>query len=58
MNVVAGIGWIDQREYGCVRRRLRKSYPDLRSLRSALQECMRLASLVNQYLEIKARHLL
>jgi hypothetical protein len=38
MNVVAGIGWIDRREYGCVRRRLRKSYPDLRSLRSTLQE--------------------
>jgi hypothetical protein len=38
MNVVAGIGWIDRREYGCVSRRLRKSYPDLRSLRSALQE--------------------
>jgi hypothetical protein len=38
MNVVAGIGWIDREEYGCVRRRLRKSYPDLRSLRLALQE--------------------
>jgi hypothetical protein len=38
MNVVAGIGWIDRREYGCVSRRLRKSYRDLGSLRSALQE--------------------
>lgn len=38
MNVVAGIGWIDRSEYGCVRRRLRKPYPDLKSLRSALQE--------------------
>lgn len=38
MNVVAGIGWIDGREYGCVRRRIRESYPDLKSLRSTLQE--------------------
>jgi hypothetical protein len=38
MNVVAGIGWIDRSEYGCVRRRLRKSYPDLKSLRSALHD--------------------
>ena len=37
MNVVAGIGWIDRRECGCVRRRLRRSYADLGSLRSTLQ---------------------
>ena len=38
MNVVAGIGWIDRKEYGCVTRKLRHSYPDLGSLRSSLQE--------------------
>ena len=38
MNVITGIGWINDREYGCVRRHLRKSYPDVKSLRSELQE--------------------
>ena len=37
-NVVAGIGWIERAEYGCVRRRHREPYPDLRSLRKSLQE--------------------
>jgi hypothetical protein len=37
MNVVAGIGWITPREYGCVRKRIRRSYPDVRSLASELQ---------------------
>jgi 3-oxoacyl-[acyl-carrier-protein] synthase II len=38
MNVVAGIGWIDGSQYGCVLRRICEPYPDLKSLRSTLQE--------------------
>ena len=38
MNVIAGIGWITQTEYGCVTKQLRRSYSDLASLRSELQE--------------------
>ena len=38
MNVVAGIGWITQREYGCVMTALRRSYSDMKSLRSKLQD--------------------
>jgi len=37
INVVTGIGWITQREYGCVRRKLRKSYSEMKSLRTDLQ---------------------
>ncbi len=37
MNVVTGIGWITQTEYGCVRRPVRKPYSDMRSLRADLQ---------------------
>jgi hypothetical protein len=37
MNVVTGIGWISETEYGCVRRRLRKGYSDIESLRTDLQ---------------------
>lgn len=37
MNVVAGIGWITQREYGCVLTALCSSYSDMGSLRSKLQ---------------------
>lgn len=37
-NVITGIGWLARREYGCVRRRLRKPYSDLKSLRSELQD--------------------
>ena len=37
MNVIAGIGWIAQREYGCVTMGLRRSYPDMRALRSDLE---------------------
>jgi hypothetical protein len=37
MNVITGIGWVTEREYGCVRRRLRRPYADLKSLRSKLQ---------------------
>jgi hypothetical protein len=37
-NVITGIGWLTRREYGCVRRRLRKPYPDVKSLRSTLQD--------------------
>jgi hypothetical protein len=38
MNVIAGIGWIAQREYGCVATGLRRTYPDMRSLRSDLED--------------------
>lgn len=38
MNVITGIGWITDREYGCVKRQLHKSYPDMSSLRSELQD--------------------
>jgi hypothetical protein len=37
MNVVAGIGWISQTEYGCVRRGLRKDYSEIGSLRTELE---------------------
>jgi hypothetical protein len=37
MNVVSGIGWITRTEYGCVRRRLRKPYSEMTSLRGDLQ---------------------
>jgi hypothetical protein len=37
MSVIAGIGWITQREYGCVMKQLRRSYSDMESLRSELQ---------------------
>jgi len=37
LNVVTGIGWIIEREYGCVRRNLRRVYSDMRSLRADLQ---------------------
>jgi 3-oxoacyl-(acyl-carrier-protein) synthase len=37
MNVVTGIGWIAETEYGCVRQRWRKSYSDMKSLRTDLQ---------------------
>lgn len=37
-NVITGIGWLARREYGCVRRQLRKPYSDVKSLRSALQD--------------------
>ena len=37
MNVVTGIGWITQTEYGCIRRPMRKPYSDMRSLRADLQ---------------------
>jgi hypothetical protein len=36
-NVVSGVGWVTQGEYGCLVRRLRGSYSDLRSLRADLQ---------------------
>ena len=38
MNVITGIGWISEKEYGCVRRGLRKPYSDVKSLRSELQD--------------------
>jgi hypothetical protein len=38
MSSIAGIGWIDRAEYGCVRRRLRRPCSGLGSLRSTLQE--------------------
>ncbi len=38
MNVVAGIGWITQNEYGSVMKQLRRSYSDMGSLRSELQD--------------------
>jgi len=38
MNVIAGIGWITTKEYGCVMKQLRRSYSDMGSLRSALHE--------------------
>ena len=37
MNVVTGIGWITQREYGCLRRGVRSPYSDLRALRTDLE---------------------
>jgi hypothetical protein len=36
MSVVSGIGWISQREYGCVMRKMRRSYLDIGSLRTEL----------------------
>ncbi len=38
MNVIAGIGWITQKEYGCVMRQLRRSYSEMGSLRSELED--------------------
>ena len=38
VNVIAGIGWITQREYGCATKELRRSYSDMKSLRSGLQD--------------------
>jgi len=38
MNVVAGMGWITQTEYGCMTKQLRRAYSDLASLRSELQD--------------------
>lgn len=38
MNVIAGIGWITQKEYGCVIRQLQRSYSDMGALRAGLQE--------------------
>jgi len=38
VNCITGIGWITQREYGCVTKELRRSYADIRSLRSELQD--------------------
>jgi hypothetical protein len=38
MNVIAGIGWITQTEYGCVMKGLRRSYSDMGTLRAELQE--------------------
>jgi hypothetical protein len=38
MSVVAGIGWIGQREYGCVMKQVRRTYSDVGSLRSRLQD--------------------
>jgi hypothetical protein len=38
MNVIPGIGWITQREYGCVMKQLRRPYSDMMSLRSELQD--------------------
>jgi hypothetical protein len=35
-NVVAGIGWITASEYGCVRRQMRRSYAEMRLLRSEM----------------------
>jgi len=43
MSVVAGIGWITQREYGCVIRRQRRCYPDMETLRTELQDASVLA---------------
>ena len=37
MNVVTGIGWITETEYGCVRQRWRRFYSDMKSLRTDLQ---------------------
>ena len=37
MNVVTGIGWITQTEFGCVRRQLRNPHSDMKSLRADLQ---------------------
>jgi hypothetical protein len=38
MNVITGIGWITQREYGCVAKKLHRSYSDIRSLRTELTD--------------------
>lgn len=38
MAVITGIGWITQREYGCVRRGLRRGYVDAGSLREDLEK--------------------
>ena len=38
MNVIAGMGWITPKEYGCGMKQLRRSYSDLGSLRSELQD--------------------
>jgi hypothetical protein len=37
MNVVTGIGWISESEYGCVRQSWCKCYSEMKSLRSDLQ---------------------
>ena len=37
VNVIAGIGWITQGEYGCVRRESRRAYSELSSLRMDLR---------------------
>jgi len=36
-SAITGIGWISQREYGCVMKSLRRPYLDMGSLRSELQ---------------------
>ena len=38
MNVIAGIGWITSKEYGCVMKQLHRPYSDMGSLRLELQD--------------------
>jgi hypothetical protein len=38
VNVITGIGWIARREYGCVAKKLHRSYPDIGSLRTELKD--------------------
>jgi hypothetical protein len=38
INVITGIGWIAEREYGSVANKLRRSYSDMASLRSDLED--------------------
>jgi len=37
MIIISGIGWISKKKYGCVKRKIRKNYTDIKSLYSKLQ---------------------
>ena len=37
MIIVSGIGWISKQKYGCVKRKIRKDYTDIKSLHLKLQ---------------------
>jgi len=37
MIIISGIGWISKQKYGCVKRKIRKDYTDIKSLHSKLQ---------------------
>ena len=37
MIIISGIGWISKQKYGCIKRKIRKDYTDIKSLHSELQ---------------------